>query len=115
MAMLQSKANLGEVVEYLIFCEILEDACLLLVLMFVFDLSLHITIISVVHHNAQLAFLSLVDLTETNDIWVAENLQDFRLPQCLFALLVRHLLNINLLDDGVLSVRLAFNQIGCTE
>ena len=111
VAVLQSEADLCEVVQDLILSEVLEHASLLLVLVLILDLRLHIAIVSIVHHDAQLALLCLVDLAETNDIGVAEDLQDFCLTQSLFALVIRHLLDINLLDDGVSPVGLALNKV----
>lgn len=113
--MFQSEAYLREVVQYLILSEIFENACLLLVFVLFLDLALHITVVGVVHDDAQLALLSLVDLAEANDIRVAQHFQDFRLPQGFLALFITHLLDINLLDDSVLSDGLTLDEIGRPE
>ncbi len=51
MAVLESEADLSEVVQYLIFCEIFENTGLLLVLVLVLDLCLKVAIVSIVHDN----------------------------------------------------------------
>lgn len=104
VAMLQGKANLCEVVKYLILSEILQHASLLLILVLILDLCLHVSIVGVIHDNTQLPLLSFIDLAETNDIWVAEDFQDLGFPERLLPLLIGHLLDINLLDDSELSI-----------
>lgn len=51
MAMLESEADLSEIVQYLIFCKVLENSGLLLVLVFVLDLGLKVSVVSIVHDN----------------------------------------------------------------
>ncbi len=104
MTMLQREAYLCKVVQYLILCEVFENTSLLLVFMLILNLSLHVPIVCIVHYNTQFPLFRLVDLPETNDIWVTKDLQNFCLSQSLLSLLVAHLLNVNLLDDSEFSV-----------
>ena len=115
MAMLQRQANLSEPVEYLIFREVLELACARLVLVLVLDLCLKVTIVCVIHDYAQLAFLRFVNFAESYDVWVVENFENFSLTQSFLALIITHRLNIDLLDDCVLSVGLALHEVGGSE
>ena len=104
MAMLDCKANLSEKIEYLILCEVLEDASLCLLLMLVFDLCLQVSIVCIVHDYTQLAFLCLVYFSEANNVRVAQHFQDLSLSECFFALLITQLLDVNLLDNSKFTV-----------
>lgn len=57
--------------------------------------------ISVIHHDAELACLRLVDLFEANDVWVIENLENFGLSESRLFVSIAHLLDVNLFDDSV--------------
>ena len=115
MTMLQREAYLCKVVQYLILCEVLEHTRLLLVFMLILNLSLHVPIVCIVHYNTQFPLFRLVHLSETNDIWMTEDLQDLGLTKSLLSLLVTHLLNVDLLDDGELAIGLTFNEVSCAE
>ena len=73
MTMLQSKAYLCEPVQHLVFREVVESSSGLPLLMLFLDSALQITTISIVHHNAKLALLSLVHLSEPNDAWMIKS------------------------------------------
>ena len=115
MTVLHCQAYLSKQVESLVLSEILKDPSLLLLLVFVLDLGLQVSVISIVHDDTQLALLCLIDLAEANNVGMAQHLQDLSLPKCLFSFLVAQLLDINLLDNGILSIRLALDEVCGTE
>ena len=80
MTVLHGQAYLSKQVESLVLSEILKDSSLLLLLVFVLNLGLQVSVISIVHDDTQLALLCLIDLTEANNVWMAQHLQDFSLP-----------------------------------
>ena len=69
MAMFESEADLGEPVQNCIFGKILIAALLFLL----FDFTVEVSAICVVHDDAELAFLCFVNLFESNDIWMVQN------------------------------------------
>ena len=105
--MLEPQAYLSEPVEDLRLGK--EPAALLL------DHFLEIATVRVVHHDAQLALFSLIDLAETNNIGMIKDLQDLSLLQGVLPLILAHLANVDLLDDGELLGALALHQEGLTE
>ena len=105
--MLEPQADLSEPIKDLRLGE--EPPALLL------DHFLEISSVRVVHNDAQLALLSLIDLAETNNIGMIENLQDFSLLQSVLPLILAHLSNVDLLDDGELLGTLALHQERFTE
>lgn len=103
--MLESEANLREPIQYVILAPILQlPTSSLLLLVLVFDASLQVAAICVVHHNTQLAFLGFVDLSETNDVWMLQDFEDLCLTQRFPSFILVHVLNIDLLNDCILLV-----------
>lgn len=100
--MLHAKTNLGEPVKDL---RLREVSALLLL-----NSSSQISTIRVVHHDTQVAFLGLVRLPEPDDIWMIEYLQNLRFLQGLYAFLLAHLGNDDLLDDSQRLVTCTFHQ-----
>ena len=115
MTVLHGQAYLSKQVESLVFSEILKDPSLLLLLVFVLDLGLQVSVIGIVHDDTQLALLCLIDLAEANNVGMAQHLQYLSLPKGLFSFLVAQLLDIDLLDNGILSIRLALDEVCSTE
>lgn len=87
---LQAEADLREPVKDLALREV--PSALLL------DHLLEIAAVRVVHYNAELALLGLVDLAEADDVRVVERLQYFGLLQRVLPLVLAHLADVNLLD-----------------
>jgi hypothetical protein len=104
MTVLEGETYLSEPIKDLILCEIVELASTRLALVLIFDLSLQIPVVSVVHHDAKLALLGFIDFAEADDVWVIEHLEDLGFSECFLALFVAHGLDINLLNDCVLLV-----------
>ena len=115
MAVLHGQCDLGEPVEELIFREVVLASLTINSLKALLDLALHVTVVGVVHDNAELAFLGLVDFAETHDIWVIKHLKNLCLVQSFTALLLAHLADIDLLNDGQIVIGQALDQIGRTE
>ena len=109
--MLDREANLSEPVEDGILREQIRSTNLL----GFFDLAGKISSICIVHDNAQLAFLSLVDFPKMNDIRMVENLKNLGFLDGIFLFLFRHTGNINLLDDGISSIALCLYEEGLTK
>jgi hypothetical protein len=68
VGVLNSKADLGEPIEYLVFREILSAALSILDFRLSLYFSLEIAIITVVHHNAKFAFLCFVNFSKAGDV-----------------------------------------------
>jgi hypothetical protein len=115
MAMLDGKADLSEKVENLILSEVLEHTGFGLLLMLIFDLSLQVSVVSVVHDYAQLALFRFVYFSKANNVRMAEDFKDLSLSEGLLSLFVTQLLNINLLDDRKFTIGLALDEVGCSE
>jgi hypothetical protein len=90
--MLEPQADLSEPVKDLRLGK--EPATLLL------DHFLEISSVRVVHNDAQLALFSLIDLAETNNIWMIQDLQDLSLLKSVLPLILAHFPNVDLLNDG---------------
>ena len=105
--MLEPQADLSEPVKDLRLGK--EPTTLLL------DHFLEIPSVCVVHNDAQLALFSLIDLAETNNIGMIQDLQDLSLLESVLPLILAHLPNVDLLDDGELLSALALHQKGLTE
>ena len=105
--MLEPQADLSEPVKDLRLGK--ELASLLL------DHFLKIPSVRVIHNYAQLALFSLIDLAETNNIWMIQDLQDLSLFQSVLPLILVHLPNVDLLDHSELFGALALYQKGLTE
>lgn len=113
---LQCKANLGEPIENVVLAPILQlPTSLLLLLVLVLNSSLQVAAVRVVHHDAELSFLCLVDFAETNNVWMLEHFQDLGLSESFPSLVLIHVLDIDLLDNCVPLIRLALYEVGCTE
>jgi hypothetical protein len=100
MDVFQCKANLGKPVQNFIFVKILGLSLWISQLVLVFYLRLQITSVAVVHNDAEFSLLGLVDLPKTRDIWVVQNFENLCLSQCLLALFLAHLTNVDLLNDS---------------
>ena len=68
-----------------------------------------------VHHDAELACLSLIYFFETNDIWMVKHFEDLGFPESCLLIIFAHFLDIDLLDDGVGPIRSALHEKGLTE
>ena len=112
MAVLHGEANLREPVQKLILSKVILPALSIDCLKALLDLALEVAIVSIIHHDAQLSLLCLVDFAETHDVGVVEYLQNFGLVQSLPPLLFAHLRNVDLLDDAEGVVRLALDFVG---
>lgn len=113
---LQSKAYLREPVQNVILAPILQlSAGFLLLFVLVFDSSLQIAAVCVVHNNAKFSLFGFVDFTEADDVGVLQHLKDLGLAQSLPSLILVHVLDIDLLDDCVLLIGLAFYKVRCSK
>ena len=63
------------------------------------NLCLFLTI-CIVHNNAQLTLLCLIDLLKSDNVWVIQDFQNLGLAECLFLFLFTHLFDVDLLDDS---------------
>ena len=100
MTVLHGEANLREPVQKLILSKVILPAISIDSLKALFDLSLKVAIVGIIHDDAQLSLLCLVDFAETYDVRMVKHFQDFRFVQSLSPLLFAHLSNINLLDNA---------------
>ena len=114
--MLQGQAYLREPIQHVILAPILQlSTSSLLLLVLIFDAALQVATVSVVHHDTQLSFLGFVDFSKTNDIWVLKHFEDLCLSQRLPPFILIHILDIDLLNNCILFVRLAFYEVCRTE
>jgi hypothetical protein len=88
---LQPEADLSEPVQDLVFTKMSVSL--------LFYQLLEISAVSEVHHDAEMALLSLVDFSECYYIRMVEYLQNLCLFHSIFPLPFRHRLNIYLLND----------------
>ena len=85
MTVLESEANLSEVVEYFLFCEWLASLFPLL------DLLCKLTIVSILHDEVEEQVIVLEDVLELDDVRVIKNFQYLRLLSRRNTLLIRQL------------------------
>ena len=96
MTMLHSKTDLRKDIENLIFWnEIIASSFPVL-----FDHTLKISPIRIVHYNTKLPFFSFVNFFKPNNIWMVENLQNFSFFYSLPFFLFGHARNIYLFYNG---------------
>jgi hypothetical protein len=100
VAMLNGEGDLGEPVQKLILGHIVLAALAVDCLEALLNFALKITIICVVHYDAQLALFGFVDFPETHDIGVVKHLQNLGLVQGLTSLFLAHLCDVNLLNHS---------------
>ena len=101
----ESEADLREPIENVILAPILQLASsALFLLILVLDAPLQIAAVCVVHYDAQFALLGLVDLSKANNVWMLKHFQNLGFSQGLAALILIHILNVDLLDNGILLV-----------
>ena len=62
---------------------------------------IYITSIGVIHHYAELTFLSFIYFAESTNVGMVQNFQYLRLVQGLASFFFTHLGDVDLLDDGV--------------
>jgi len=74
MAMFDCESDLSEPIQELVFSHVILTALPVDSLEPLLDFLLQVTIVCVVHHNAELALLGLVNFAETSDIGMVENL-----------------------------------------
>lgn len=115
VAMLHGEGDLREPVEELVLGHVVLAALPVDSLKALLDLALEVTIVSVVHHDAQLALLGLVHFAETHDVGVVEDFEDFGLVQRLPSLFLAHLCDVDLLDDSEAVVGEALDEVGCAK
>ena len=111
----KGETNLGKPVQNFVFIEILRFPRRSSQLILVLDFGLQVAPITVVHNYTQFAFFCFVYFTEARNIGVVQNFENLCFSQCLFALLLTHLTNVDLFNDSQNFVRLAFNQICSSE
>ena len=88
---------------------------LLFLLILVFNPSLQVTSIGIVHNDTKLSLLRFVHLAEANNVGVLQHLEDLCLAQSFPPLVLVHVLDIDLLDDCVLLVGLALHEVRRSE
>lgn len=115
VSVLDGQTNLSEPVENLVLAEVVWSSRGGFVFGLGLNFRLQVAIVAVVHNDAEFALLGLVNFTETRYIGVIKNLKDLGLLKSLFALLLVHLTNVNLLDHSHLFIRLALDEVGNTE
>ncbi len=54
-----------------------------------------------IHHNAQLSLLCLVDFLESDDVGMVEHLENLSLSESTLLVRLAHLLDIDLFDDCI--------------
>ena len=109
------ECDLSEPIKELIFSKVVFTTLAIDCLKARLNLSLHITIISIVHDNAKFSFFRLVYFAETHNIWVIKNLKNLSLVQSFTTLFFAHLSDIDLLDYSKAIVGQALHQVGRTE
>lgn len=99
--MLQCKADLGKPIKHVVFTPVLQlSTTFISDLVFLLNPSLQVTTISEVHNDAELSLFGLVHLAEAHNVGVVQHLQDLCFSESLFTLILRHCLDIDLLDNG---------------
>ena len=83
MTVLESEANLSEVVEYFLFCECLASLFPLL------DLLCKLTIVGILHDEVEEQIIVLEDVLELDDVRMIKNFQYLRLLSRRNTLLIR--------------------------
>ena len=92
VAVFQSEAHLGEVVQDLVLSEII------IVILSFTDNFAQITTISPLHHDVQAHIPVLENFLESDDVGMVENLENFGLIFSYGPLLSRHILHVDSLD-----------------
>ena len=116
MDVFEREADLGEPVEDVVFRPVLQlAAVLLLLLVLILYSALEVTAVRVVHHNAEFALFGLVNLLESDDVGMTKHFEDFGFSQGVSPLILVHLLDVDLPDDGVVLVGLAFDEVSGSE
>ena len=115
VTVLHGECDLGEPVEELILSHVVFPTLAIDSLEALLDFALQVTIVGIVHHNAQLALFGLVHLTETHNVGMVQHLQNFGLVKGLAAFLFAHLCDVDLLDDSVGVVRKTLHQVGSSK
>jgi len=105
MDVLQRDTNLREPVQDPVLIEILvlflrPPTLLVLILELLNSLS-HVAAVCIVHDNAKLTSLGLVDFFEPDDVRVVQNFENLGLPVGSLLVLLAHLLDVNLLDHRI--------------
>ena len=115
MAVLDRQRDLSEPIEEFIFSHVVFLAIPVCLLEALLDLALQVAVVGVVHHDAQLALLGLVDFAELDDVRVVEHLEDLCLVQRFTALFLAHLRDIDLFDHSERVVRHALHHVRGSE
>ena len=115
VTVLDGERDLSEPVEKLILRHVVLATLPVSGLEPLLNLLLQVSIIGIVHNDAKLALLRLVNFAEAGNVNMVEDLQDFRLVQCLATLLFAHLRDINLLDNRQLVVAEALHKISSSK
>ena len=114
MDVFNSKAYLGEPVKNLLLAHIVLHASFIALLPQSSDVVLESATITIIHDNVEDALPILVDLSKSNNIGMAQSLQDLGLLDSELPLIFIHLINLDLLDDSIRLIRLASDQISRT-
>ena len=101
----ESEADLREPIQNMILAPVLQlAASALFLLILVLDAPLQIAAVCIVHHDAQFALLGLVDLSKAHNVRMLKHFQNLGFSQGLSAFILIHVLNVDLLDNGILLV-----------
>ena len=82
MTVLESEANLSEIVEYFLFSEWQA------ILFALFDLLCKFTIVSILHDEVEEIIIIFEDILKLDDVWMIENFQNLRLISRLNPILI---------------------------
>ena len=85
------------------------SACFIFLLILLFDSTLEIATISIVHDNAELTLLCLIDFLKPYDIGMAKDLKNFSFSQGISSFVLVHLLDVDLLNYCIAFIGLAFD------
>ena len=102
MHMLHSEAQLCEHVDDVLLTEWLSSL--------LFDFVTQVTSIGKIHHNAQFAFFGFESLDKFNDVWMPQMLNNSRLLESFFPLVLAHSGDVDDLHDTHKSVRQTLDQ-----
>ena len=105
--MLQTEADLSEPVHDLCFREVASSL--------VCDHLSKITTVSIVHYDAQVTLLRLVELAESDDVRMIQYFENLCLLECLFFFALTHVRDVDLLDHTKITVALALDKVRFTK
>jgi len=103
MSMFKSKADLCEPVKDLLLGEVVFGYLRfsLVARLQIWNLFRKVTTVGVIHDDAELTLLRLIDLLEADNVRMCESFKDLSFTEGALSVIFAHFLNVNLFDDCI--------------